>query len=170
VTITSEPQSLLSNETLEQALRQLDLYGVVGLPVLSPDREHLKGWLTRRDVIRALGQTFMASTSEAERGSLAAEFAVDDPESQVHQPTNPLEGYEVVEITISPTSPLLGLRFGEVAWPPGCLAVAVSDGREIVAPTTDTVLKAGQQVILLVPSIDSSVKLHQEVDQTNDDE
>jgi CIC family chloride channel protein len=151
VTITVQPQSLLSNETLEQALRQLDLYGVVGLPVLSPDRDHLKGWLTRRDVIRAIGQTFKASTREAERGSLAAEFAVDDPDTEVHQPTNPLEGYEVVEITISPASPLLGLRIDEVAWPPGCLAVAVSEGRELSAPRSDSKLLIGERVILLTP-------------------
>ena len=56
VTVNRRPQTLLSNETLEQALRQLDLYGLVGLPVLSPDRDHLKGWMTRRDVIRAIAQ------------------------------------------------------------------------------------------------------------------
>jgi chloride channel protein, CIC family len=151
VTITAQPQSLLSNETLEQALRQLDLYGIVGLPVLSPDREHLKGWLTRRDVIRAIGQTFTASTREAEKGSLAAEFAVDDPEKEVHQPTNPLEGYEVVEITVSPDSPLLGLRIDEVPWPPGWLAVAISEGRELGAPRNDSKLLVGVRVILVSP-------------------
>jgi chloride channel protein, CIC family len=166
-TITTQPQSLLSDETLEQALRQLDLYGTVGLPVLSPDREHLKGWLTRRDVIRAIGKTFAASTRQAEKGSLAAEFAVDDPDTEVHKPTNPLEGYEVVEVTISPASPLLGSRIDDVAWPPGCLAVAVSEGREIVVPRRDTKLKAGQQVILLVRSIEPSVKLPREADGTH---
>jgi CIC family chloride channel protein len=115
VSITDQPQSLLSNETFEQALRQLDLYGVVGLPVLSPDRDHLRGWLTRRDVIRAIGQTFAASTREAEKGSLAAEFAADNPETQVHHPTNPLDGYEIVEVTISPASPLAGSRIDDVA-------------------------------------------------------
>ena len=38
VTVTRQPQTLMSDETLEQALRQLDLYGLVGLPVLTPDR------------------------------------------------------------------------------------------------------------------------------------
>ena len=151
VTITDQPQMLLSNETLEQALRQLDLYGVVGLPVLSPDRHHLKGWLTRRDVIRAVGQTLTVSTREAEKGSFAAEFAVDDPEAQVRQPTNPLEGYEVVEFTISAASPLLGLRVDQVAWPPGYLAVAVSEGRELGAPRSDSELLVGERVIFLTP-------------------
>jgi CIC family chloride channel protein len=151
VIITAQPQMLLSTETLEQALRQLDLFGVVGLPVLSPDRHHLQGWLTRRDVIRAIGQTLATSTREAEKGSLAAEFAVDNAEKEVHHPTNPLEDYEVVEISISPSSPLLGLRVDEVAWPPGYLAVAVSEGRELGAPRKDSKLLVGERVILLTP-------------------
>ena len=60
VTVTRQPQSLMSDETLEQALRQLDLYGFVGLPVLTPDRDHLIGWLTRRDVIRAIARSLSA--------------------------------------------------------------------------------------------------------------
>jgi len=42
VTDTRQPQALLANETLEQALRQLTLYGRVGLPVLSTDRQQLR--------------------------------------------------------------------------------------------------------------------------------
>ena len=48
VTDTRQPQELFSDETLEQALRQLTLYGPSGLPVLSDDREHLQGWITRQ--------------------------------------------------------------------------------------------------------------------------
>ena len=93
VTVTRRPQTLMSDETLEQALRQLDLYGLVGLPVLTPDRHHLTGWMTRRDVIRAIAQNLSASASEAVKGTLAAEFAIDDPESHLHDAPNPLEGY-----------------------------------------------------------------------------
>ncbi len=56
VAVARRPQTLMSDETLEQALRQLDLYGLVGLPVLTPDRHHLIGWMTRRDVIRAIAK------------------------------------------------------------------------------------------------------------------
>ena len=38
-----QPQILFSDETLDQALRQLVLYGRLGLPVLSPDEHYLKG-------------------------------------------------------------------------------------------------------------------------------
>ena len=57
VTGTREPQELFSDETLEQALRQLTLYGPSGLPVLSEDREHVQGWITRHNILEALAQT-----------------------------------------------------------------------------------------------------------------
>lgn len=156
VTVTRRPQTLLSNETLEQALRQLDLYGLVGLPVLSPDRDHLTGWMTRRDVIRAIAQNLSASASEAEKGTLAAEFAIDEPPSHVHEAPNPLEGYEVIEITIGPGSPQLGRRFADVPWPPGSVVVAVTEGSEIIAPRSDSELSAGERVIVLAPTTDDT--------------
>ena len=152
VTVTRRPQTLLSNETLEQALRQLDLYGLVGLPVLSPDRHHLTGWMTRRDVIRAIAQSLSASASEAEKGTLAADFAIDDAASHVHEAPNPLEGYEVVEITLGPGSPQLGRRFADVPWPPGSVVVAVAERNEIIAPRSDSELSVGERVILLAPT------------------
>jgi chloride channel protein, CIC family len=152
VTVTRRPQTLLSDETLEQALRQLDLYGLVGLPVLSPDRHHLAGWMTRRDVIGAIAQNLSASASEAEKGTLAAEFALDDPESHVHEAPNPLEGYEIIEITIGPRSPQLGRRVFDVPWPPGSVVVAVTEGSEIIAPRSDSELSSGQRVVLLAPT------------------
>ena len=153
VTVTRRPQTLMSDETLEQALRQLDLYGLVGLPVLSPDRHHLTGWMTRRDVIGAIAQNLDASASDAEKGTLAAEFALDNPLAHVHEAPNPLEGYEVIEIAIGPGSPQLGRRFADVRWPQGSVVVAVTEGSEIVAPRSDSELTVGERVILLAPTV-----------------
>ncbi len=147
VVVTRQPQILLGDETLEQALRQLDLYGLVGLPVLSPDRHHLIGWVTRRDIIRAIAQSLSGSASDAEKGTMAAEFA--EAESHIHEPRNPLQGYEVIEIAIGSQSPQLGRRIEDVPWPTGCVVVAISEGREIVTPRSDAVLSVGERVILL---------------------
>ena len=51
---TQNPQQLLEDETLDQALRQLTLHGRSGLPIPSGDREHVGGRITRRDVLAAL--------------------------------------------------------------------------------------------------------------------
>ncbi len=167
VTDVRQPQALQADETLEQALRQLTVYGRVGLPVLSPDREHLMGWVTRRGVLRAMAERVGSSAGEAERGALAAEFASADPTARVHQPSNPLEGYQILEVTVRPGSPALGRRVDEVAWPPECLVVAVTEGREIVAPRRDAELRVGERVILLAP-VDGSPERPGSVDHATE--
>src|SRR6202041_1213437 len=57
VTGTRQTQELFSDETLEHALRQLALYGPSGLPVVSEDREHVQGWITRHNILDVLTQT-----------------------------------------------------------------------------------------------------------------
>ncbi len=152
VTDIRHPQVLFSDETLAQALRQLVLYGRSGLPVLTPDAEHLGGWLTRRDVLRTLADRLGSSVREAERGTLASRFAERGAEAGLYVPSTPLEGYQLVEITIRHGSPALGKRIGEISWPSDCHLVAVTDAREIAMPRPDLVIKAGERVLILAPA------------------
>jgi CIC family chloride channel protein len=78
VTLSRRPQTLFAEEDLEQARRQLILYGRDGLPVVSRHGQ-LLGWLTRADVLRALTGKLSSSEDEIEDGAAAAEFAVEDP-------------------------------------------------------------------------------------------
>jgi chloride channel protein, CIC family len=149
VTDVGTPQVLFADEDLAQTLRQLALFGRNGLPVLAPDEEHLEGWVTRQDVLSALSAQLTSSSDEAERGTLATELATDD--GKAHLPTTPLIGYEQVEVTIRPSSPAVGSRLGNVSWPEGWVLVAVTSGRELVAPRDDIELRAGERVILLAP-------------------
>ena len=156
VTGSRTPQALFADEDLQQALRQLVLYGRDGLPVLSHDGERLRGWITRNDVLRLLEQRVSSSVGEIERGALAAGFALDRPESRLHVPSTPLRGYEILELSVGSRSPALGRRLGEIRWPPGCLVVAVTEGREILAAGRDIELRAGERVILLAPVASSN--------------
>ena len=149
VTDARQPQELFGDETLEQALRQLTLYGPEGLPVLSDNREHLQGWITRYDILDALGRAVRSSERSIEQGAVAADLGADDPSMVAHRSSTPLTGYEILELTIAPESAAVGRRVAEVAWPPNCLVVAVSDGHEPVALGGDTVLHAGERVTLL---------------------
>lgn len=152
VTEIHRPQALFDNETLDQALRQLVLYGRAGLPVVSEDGEHLRGWVTRRAVLRVLAERMGSSAHEAKRGQLAAEFSRDDAEERVQTPRTPLEGYEIVEITMRSGAPALGRRVGDLRWPQGSVVVAVTRGGELVPPQPDIELKEGERVILLASS------------------
>jgi chloride channel protein, CIC family len=147
-----EPQELFGEETLEQALRQLTMYGHAGLPVLSDDRRHVQGWITRQGVLRALARNLQASSAAMRAGAVAADFGTDDPERTAFTPSTPLGGYEIVEIAIRPGSPALGLRPDQVEWPPGSVLVAVRRGDEIAAPTAGAPLAGGERLILLAPA------------------
>jgi CIC family chloride channel protein len=151
VTLTRQPQALFAEEDLEHARRQLVLFGRDGLPVLSRDGQ-LRGWLTRADVLRALTATLGSAEQEIEAGAAAAEFARHDPSAAIHMPSTPLRGYEILELRVYSDSPALGRRVGDIAWPPGCTVVAVTQGREIRAARPELELHAGERVIVLTPT------------------
>ncbi|MGI8714559.1 MAG: chloride channel protein [Solirubrobacteraceae bacterium] len=152
VTDTRQPQELFVDETLEQALRQLTLYGHSGLPVLSHDQAHLEGWITRDDVIGALARSVAASDRSTEEGAVAADFASADPAAVAHQASTPLSNYEIVELTVGPDSPAIGHSVTSIAWPPGTLVIAVAGDGEGGSLDGDTILIAGERVILLAPT------------------
>jgi CBS domain-containing protein len=150
VTMSQRPQVLFAEEDLEQARRQLILYGPDGLPVVSRDGR-LRGWLTRGDVLRALATELTASEREVEEGALAADFAFDDPSAEIHAPTTPLRGYQLVELRIPTDSPARGRRVGDIALPPGSTLVAITQGREIRAAHAELELQPGERAIVLAP-------------------
>ena len=158
VTDTRQPQELFGEETLEQALRQLTVYDHDGLPVVSHDRQHLTGWITRADVLQTLANSASSSAAEIEHGAIAAGFAAQDPKALAHTPSTPLSGYEIIEITITPQSPALGRQAGNIAWPPGSLIVAIGEGHEITPVRNDTELHAGERIILLAPAASPSIQ------------
>jgi CIC family chloride channel protein len=151
VTDSRQPQELFGDETLEQALRQLALYGPSGLPVLSDDREHLQGWITRHNIFDVLTQTVQSSEQSIEKGALAADFGADDPSLLAHRSSTPLTGYEIVEITIGANSPAFGRQVDEISWPAGCLVLAVTEPDSRVTTRNNTILHDGNRVLLLAP-------------------
>lgn len=151
VTLRRPPQALFSEEDLEQARRQLVLYGRDGLPVISHDGQ-MRGWLTRADLLKALTTKLSSGEEEIEEGAVAAEFAVADPSAAIHTPSNPLRGYEILELRIHAESPARGRRVAEIQWPPGCIVAAVTQSREIHAAHPNLELQPGERVIVLAPT------------------
>ena len=70
VVYQADPQALFATESVAQALRQLEVYGHDGLPVLSADGRQIPGWVTAPDVLRAIGRRLhhRAGTDRAGRG------------------------------------------------------------------------------------------------------
>ena len=148
---TRDPQELFEDETLEQALRQLTMHGRSGLPVLSGDREHVRGWITRRDVLSALTASVATADRRIEAGAVAAEFGAADAEHAARRSSAPLDGYDVVDLSITAQSPAVGRRVSDVPWPQGSIIVAVTVRGELVAALPETTIRTGDRVLLLAP-------------------
>ena len=149
VTHQHYPQLLFASESLTQALRQLELYGRDGLPVIADDGQHLQGWITTQNVLQAVARhmhTAQAGTAQPQR---AAEPAPHGPHDDLHQAPTPLGGYQVLEITIAAGSPAAGQALGDIAWPPGYIPVSVLDNRTLRDPDPAITLVSGDRVSLL---------------------
>ena len=150
VTLSRRPQVLFADEDLEQARRQLVLYGRDGLPVLSHDGQ-LKGWVTRADILRALTTKLESTDQEIRDGAAATEAAAGSPPATGPAPTRPLPGYELLELRVNPDSPALGRQLGEIPWPSGSAVVALTHGREVHAAAPELRLHPGERVLVLAP-------------------
>ncbi len=150
VTLTRKPQTLMEDEDLEQARRQLVIYGRDGLPVISHDGT-LRGWLTQADVLKALTTTLASSEKDIEHGAAAANWDAASTQAPNRQPTRPLRGYELLEVRVNADSPALGSRVTDIPWPAGTRPVAITQGREIHAADPPLRLRKGERVLVLSP-------------------
>jgi hypothetical protein len=136
---------LFATESLTQALRQLELYGRDGLPVISADGQHLQGWITSQNVLQAVAR-HMHAAAQAQR---AAAPAVSGPQTAPGQPPTPLHGYQILEITISAGSPGNGQTLGDTTWPPGWIPVTILDSHTLRDPDPSITLAPGDRINLL---------------------
>jgi CIC family chloride channel protein len=91
---------VFATESLAQALRQLEVYGRDGLPVLSADGQQVAGWVTNTSVLRAVAREISSSAEQTAEAQAAADWDHDTPASTAEAPANPLPGYRIIEITI----------------------------------------------------------------------
>jgi chloride channel protein, CIC family len=151
VTHMREPQALFANESLTQALRQLMIYGRDGLPVLSDDGQHVQGWITNPSVLQAVTRQINTSRAQTTRGQLAADWALPDPAASLQEPSTPLSGYQILEISIGDDSTATGSTLGAVTWPPGWTPVSVLHNRRLHSPDPRLTITAGDRINVLVP-------------------
>jgi trk system potassium uptake protein TrkA len=55
----------------------------------------------------------------------------------------------LVELTLPPTTPLVGQRVGSVGWPPDTALVAILRGGRVLVPTADDPLEAGDELLFV---------------------
>ena len=146
VTYRYDPQALFASESLGQALRQLEVYGRDGLPVLSDDGQQIQGWATSGSVLRALARQISGARDEAAHAQAAADWDHGATESPEQHPPHPLPGYQVIELAITDGSPAAGRKLKDVRWPSASIPVSVLRGRQLRALHPDFTLTAGDRV------------------------
>jgi CIC family chloride channel protein len=152
VTYQGGAQSVFATESLAQTMRQLEVYGRDGLPVLSADGQRVDGWVTGASVLRAIGRQISDSRDEAVRAELGAVPDHGGEETPLLRPPDPLHGYQVIEVTVSAASPAADARLGTIAWPPGTTPVAVLHDHTCSDADPAITLHPGDQVSLLTPA------------------
>jgi len=154
------PQAVFATESLAQALRQLEVYGRDGLPVLSADGHTLQGWVTNTSVLQALARQISTAQATTTQAQAAAEWDHADPGTTAQHPSVPLAGYQIIEITISGDSPIAGKKIKDVTWPPASTPVSVLRGPRLRAPDPEAALAPGDRVSLLVPAPEQAPRHH----------
>ena len=148
-----DTQALFASESLAQALRQLEVYGRDGLPVISADGRRVEGWITSATVLRALARQITGTrTAAVEAQSAADGDCREDAEAMLLHPRTPLAGYQVAEITVTAGSPAAGRKLHEVAWPQAGIPVSLLRGRRLDPPDPGITLAEGDRVGLLIPT------------------
>lgn len=123
------------DEAVAVALQRLGVYDVSRLPVVSrDDPARLVGVVHRSDIGAAYHQA-LQQREEAHR-------------LQQRQHLEQRTAAEVVDVEISPESPAAGQPIKAIAWPPGCLVVAVHRGDDVLVGRGDVVLRPGDRLTI----------------------
>ena len=134
----ADRQALFATESVTQALRQLEVYGHEGLPVLSADGHQIPGWVTAPDVLTAIGRqitTEQARTARAQPAPTTVPPAGIDPAASADPATR-------IPRSLRSPSPLTRL-------PPGSTPVMGLRGHRPCRPGPDPTLAPGDRVSLL---------------------
>ena len=153
VTISRNPQAVFATEPLVDVLRQLQVYGKDGLPVLTEDGRHIEGWITTQSALEKVTQELGSPRPPIAARELADALTDGQPTNPA-APSTPLTGYQIVELTITPKSAHIGQKLSTVGLPAGYLAVSFTRANHVGDPSGDVVLRKGDRINLLARIID----------------
>jgi CIC family chloride channel protein len=120
-----------------------------GIDIERPRPENVLESLSVADVMHPLAANVGTAERRMEAGAVAADFGADNPARAARQSSAPLDGYEIVDLSITRESPMAGRRIADIAWPPGSVVVAVTDAGEMLPAQPTTTLSPGERVVVL---------------------
>lgn len=133
---TRRPLTVGPDDPVFRALQRMAALDVGRIPVVDA-RGRLLGVVRRADVVQAYQRGLSRGLSD-----------------QQHLETSKLRdlaGVKFVEYVISGDAAAVGLAVREIAWPPRTVLTSIRRRGEVVVPNGDTVLEAGDEVVILTP-------------------
>lgn len=118
-----------------RAVRRMASLDVGRIPVVDPRDRTVKGMLRRGDIVHAYQRGIDRSLGAQQRGQ--ADRLRD------------LTGVRFVELVLDPSAPAVGRRVAEIAWPERTVVTSIRRDGEVVVPSGDTVLAAGDELVVL---------------------
>jgi CIC family chloride channel protein len=133
---TREVLTAYPDESISEAMRRMSQHDIGRLPVVARnDPRLLVGLLRRADMVRAYD---VALTRRAELRHRTQQVRL-----------GAYSGAKVQEITVRPDALSADKRVSEMVWPKNSVIASIRRGREIIVPRGDTVLKAGDVLVVV---------------------
>ncbi len=118
-----------------RAVRRMASLDVGRVPVLDPIDRRVVGVFRRADVVRAYQRGITRSLGSQQR-------------AQAGQ-LRDLSGVRFVEVVVAPDSPLADALVRDVHWPAKTVLTSIRRAGEVVVPTGDTQVRAGDELVVL---------------------
>lgn len=128
-----------------RAVRRMASLDVGRIPVLDPIDRRVVGVFRRADVVRAYQRGITRSLGSQQRAQAGR--------------LRDLSGVRFVEVVVTPDSPLADALVRDVRWPPKTVLTSIRRGGDVVVPTGDTRLQAGDELVALTGQGDEVTQL-----------
>lgn len=134
--MTRNPLTVTPDDPVYRAVQRMGAIEVGRIPVVSPEDHHrLVGMVRRADIVSAYQQ--------------ALTLTVESQQRTVVGPLRDLTGTRSVELTVDAGSKIVGRQIREVTWPPNTIVASIQRGTQVITPSGDTVLAAGDRVLAI---------------------
>ncbi len=141
-TCTHDPLVAYPDESIGAALRRMGARDIGRLPVVARHNpRQLVGLLRRTDLVRAYD------------AALTRRATLRHSVHQTRLDAVTPEKVKIVELQIKPGSLCAGKQMKDVPWPRDCIVASLQRGRGVVIPHGDTILQAGDVLVIVSQDI-----------------
>ena len=102
-------------------------------------------------MLQAIARQISAARATANQAPRTRRQDLSGPQDDLREAPDPLDSYQLLEVTIPAGSPCAGQALGDITWPPGCVPVTVVDNGTLRDPDPGIILAPGDHINLLAP-------------------